>query len=93
MYNYIQQTIDYTEREMAFCEVRYSHTATKSLLQASNTDAMYEMDYARVAFMAPHNRTARNAGYGGAAAHGAAASFASAVTGIPLQQECPGSDV
>ena len=60
-------------------------------VQASNEDAMLHMRYATEYSDEAKNRTARQ--YGGAAAGGfrpQIQSFVAAVTGIPLQQECPG---
>jgi len=50
MYTYVQQTIDYVDREIAFCE-------------ASNTDAQFELDYSRAYTINANNRTARQAGW------------------------------
>ncbi|CAB3411245.1 unnamed protein product [Caenorhabditis bovis] len=75
MYNHVQTTIEYVDREMAFCE-------------RSNSEALIELEYGKLRLAG--NRTARGA-YGSGASHGFRASaFGDEITGAPLETECPG---
>ncbi|EFP07646.1 CRE-DPY-10 protein [Caenorhabditis remanei] len=75
MYNHVQNTITYVDREMAYCE-------------RSNDEAALELQYGKMRLSG--NRTARGA-YGSGASHGfRPTAYGDEITGSPLETECPG---